>query len=103
MQASDLEDWLTTWRRRQWRFAGKLLRTDYHKWSNEALMWDPILHGRHEARRRQARPQKRWDDDFTKFVSAHKPDTTWKALAIDGPKWRALEKSYVEWTSQGLS
>eukprot|EP00973_Karenia_brevis_P020615 2829987-Karenia_brevis.AAC.1 len=57
-----IEDWLTTWRRRLWRFAGALVIQNRHKWSFKAFSWSP---GQGiTGFRKQSRPQKKWDEDI---------------------------------------
>ena len=43
LAATKLEDWLTTWRRKKWKWAGKLESTQVHKWSHKAFCWSPEL------------------------------------------------------------
>eukprot|EP00973_Karenia_brevis_P014740 2013053-Karenia_brevis.AAC.1 len=64
-----VEDWLTIWRRRVWRFAGAVVTENRHKWSFKAFSWNPELQKR--GWRKQARPRKRWDADISNFVSSY--------------------------------
>jgi hypothetical protein len=97
MEAAGLEEWLVTWRRRQWRFAGKLVRDNKHKWSYIALQWDPQLHSRARCGRAQGRPRKRWEQDLIDFTFSRATPGCWKIDAEDSHKWAALEKGFVVW------
>lgn len=41
-----LEDWLTTWRRKVWKFAGALVTNSRHKWSYTASAWNPEINAK---------------------------------------------------------
>ena len=89
MVAAGQEDWLTMWRRKQWRWAGKLIQSQHHKWSYAALGWNPQLQNSSGAKRARKRPLKRWEDDLEKFT----PD--WRRLAADDTKWMEAEDAFV--------
>ena len=63
------EDWITIWRRKQWKFAGELVTTQMHKWSYKAMSWRPDWHGEAEGYRSQGRPNKKWEDDITRNLT----------------------------------
>ena len=62
LAASELKDWLTTWRRRQWKWARQLMEPCGQKWSQIAFDWNPPLHGYQEGRRTRGRQCLRWKD-----------------------------------------
>ena len=90
------EEWLTTWRRRQWRWAGGLVRHNQHKWSYAALKWNPLLHTRSVVTRKQARPRKRWADDLVNFSDGG----DWMTKAQDATAWTSLEEQWIAWCNQ---
>ena len=99
MAAAHLEDWIVLWRRRQFRWAGKVVRDDRHKWSYIALMWDPLLHGSSFCGRSQARPRKRWDTDFRNFaVAVLGGGANWIDKASSKDKWNELEQAFLDWS-----
>ena len=55
--AEGLSDWLQTWRRRQWRWARKVVTDDSTKWSNTASQRNSQLHTIRSHTRAQARPK----------------------------------------------
>ena len=91
ISAAKQEEWLTQWRRRQWRWAGKLMRTDVHKWSQKVMKWSPLLHGKKSVYRAQSRPLKRWDTDLSDFMTDQTIDGTWQDVAQDVSKWVTYE------------
>ena len=68
MKRLKLDDWITTQRRRKWRWAGKLALTSRSDWTAMAVRWDPTLDPRLNARRRPGRPKTRWMDDIYNHV-----------------------------------
>ena len=63
------EDWVSTQRRRKWRWAQRVATEKNDKWTLRALLWEPVLDRRFHARRQQARPRKRWIDDITNYLT----------------------------------
>ena len=68
------EDWVSMQRRRKWRWAQRVA-TDNDKWTWKALLWEPVLDRRFQARRQQGRPRKRWTDDITDYLTSLAPNT----------------------------
>jgi len=97
MEATKIEDWLSSWRRRQWRFAGNVLRSQQHKWSHAAMLWNPLLHNEKGAHRNCGRPCKRWDEDFSTYCKTQTEFISWTELAADKELWRMHETAYVAW------
>ena len=70
LQGANLDEWVTLWRQIQWRWAGKVVQLDQHKWSYVAMLWQPMLDCTSGGVRAQARPRKKWDDDIKAFLGA---------------------------------
>ena len=102
LQAAGEQKWLDSWRTRQWRWAGKLLRTQQHKWSYTLLMWNPLLHTIGGGQRSQARPCKRWEDDFVQYFTSKLYTSTWQEEALDEKGWAALENDFLKWCNESL-
>ena len=47
--AAGLQEWLSTWRKRSWRWARKVATDSNGKWSQTALRWCPQLHASRKA------------------------------------------------------
>ena len=97
LQASGQEEWLKTWRRKQWQWAGKVVRDTTGKWSQLIFNWCPTTTSRRGTYRRQARPIKRWEDDFRNFVETVACVGSWRELAADESAWTQYEEVYVKW------
>ena len=81
-----MESWVSTQRRRKWRFAGKLAQKEDQRWSKLILDWKPNLgHGRS-----QGRPRTRWCDQLADFAG-----DDWQNVAADSALWRLLEDGFV--------
>ena len=61
------------------------------KWSGRATLWQPLLHSSSSRGRVQARPKKRWEQDFADYVAKTFPqdDKRWQDLARDKEWWLA--------------
>ena len=102
----EIEEWTTTFFRKQWRWAARVARQDHDRWSRLAAEWDPGIDDKRHGFRRQARPRKRWDDDINAFLrTAPQNDTatdeqhnttkpSWINLAKE-PHWTTMENSFV--------
>eukprot|EP00973_Karenia_brevis_P019225 2635490-Karenia_brevis.AAC.1 len=79
------------------------------RWSKRVLEWDPassIDDLRRNARRKQARPKKRWSDDLQQFLQhAGYPNAEWLSLAKQHEIWSSLEEQFTagEWRAKGPS
>ena len=93
LKGANLDEWVTLWRKRQWRWAGKVVQLHQHKWSYGALCWQPVLDCTSGGVRAQARPRRRWDDDIKAYLD-HGPH--WVVLAADWVRWRALEGGFLD-------
>ena len=92
-----IDDWPTTYLRRKWRWAARVATLPHNRWPLIAAKWQPQLQLDQRASRRQARPTKRWSDDFTTFLA-----TTGGSLqtmswldAAKTPQWLGLETSFI--------
>jgi len=97
LQNTRLDDWCTLWRKRQWRWAGKLIQQSHHKWSFKALFWEPVVDCTNGCRRSRARPRKRWDEDIKSFLHSQGKDGPWREVAASPNDWRALEDNFVSY------
>ena len=90
-----IEEWTTVYWRRQWRWMHRLAAQSSDRWSLLAALWDPEIHDSRPARRQQARPRKRLDDDVQQFLMGLFPNTTphWSRLARDAQSWDNMEKA----------
>ena len=121
MTTLGINDWVTEHRKRKWRWARKVT-TEPHKWSLKALLWEPALDSRYNARRRHGRPQKRWSDDIAQHIYNHTRALTttgytnntnidhnnvatttddtdrvhWLTMADMEDTWKAMEDSFVQ-------
>ena len=98
LKAADQPEWLNLWRRRQWKWAGKLMQQGGGRWSQVVLDWQPNLHSSGGGSRAQARPRKRWEQDISIFVAAHFDDASvdWKSLATQSETWAELAGKFEE-------
>ena len=81
-----MEDSGTLYRRRKWRFAGRVARKNDGRWSTQMLHWMPPT----VAGRRPGRPLTRWTDDIVAMCGGD-----WTEHALDVELWRALEDGFV--------
>ena len=92
-----VKQWITEWRLRKWTWAGKLMDAGNHKWSAVATTWQPLLHSSAPCGRRQARPRKRWAQDFEEYLAHAMPDESvqWQQVARDQERWLAMGTDFV--------
>ncbi len=92
------KEWLAVWRERQWKWAGKLMTKDTHKWSSVATLWQPLIHSGGPRGRAQARPKKRWNQDFVDFMEREFPDRRgeWHAMARNDEEWASLGEQFAQ-------
>ena len=88
LEQAKLTPWRELWRRK-WRWAAKVLDPKNNKWSAVATTWQPLIHSNVSCGRRQARPKKRWEDDFVQYLNAASPQEPrhWHELARDKGWW----------------
>ena len=82
----DSVDWVQTYWRRKWRFAGRLATLDDDRWSKLVLEWKPTL----GFGRSRGRPCTRWSDQIESFVGGG-----WQSIAADHSEWESLEDHFV--------
>ena len=101
LDKAGLKEWLQLWRERQWTWAGNLMAGGFRKWSEFATKWDPLLHSGCRLGRPQARPRKRWSDDYVTFLESHLDEKRcWSDVAADKNLWASLRDDYVKFWSQ---
>ena len=93
-------EWIQTWRRREWKWACRLVIDDVEKWSSIATIWQPLLHSSQPCGRTQSRPRKRWDQDIVDFLANEDPDNgdSWLLQAKNKVRWMANIEKFVEHT-----
>ena len=89
MGKAKIPDWAEEQKRRQWRWAGHVVRREDRRCSHRMLMWEPRVLGL----RSVGRPGKRWEDTLRKFASAKK--FNWRKIAKDREEWSRLEDEFV--------
>ena len=91
LEREGLCQWVVQWRRRKWKWAGELMEGKIDKWSSRATLWQPLLHSSSAQGRKQARPKKRWEQEFADYVEKIFPETgkRWQDLAKDSKWWLA--------------
>ena len=77
-----LKDWVATYRRKKFNFAGQVARRTDDRWSKLAIEWLP--HG--GVGRSRGRPFTRWSDDLVKYA---------------GGDWQNYTKDVAFWTLAG--
>ena len=78
------ESWAKTYRRRKWRFAGRLARVNDERWCRR------VLHCQPESQRSRQRPLTRWSDQLV-----HSAGGSWIEIAADPEYWTILEEGFV--------
>ena len=99
LDKANLQQWTAQWRKRKWTWAAKLLERGNRKWSSIATMWQPLLHGSGPCGRRQARPKRRWEQDFLEYLQATCPNGAkhWQELAADRKWWVGHTEAFASW------
>ena len=101
LEKANLHQWAVQWRRRKWKWAAGLLDENNNKWSAVATKWQPLIHSSCPCGRRQARPKKRWEQDFIEFLRATQPAETknWHELACDKDYWLSQTDAFASYCS----
>ena len=99
LEQANLQQWTDQWRRKKWAWAAKLLDNENQKWSAVATKWQPLLHGSGLRGRRQARPKRRWEQDFVEYLQATFPNEEkhWQELAADMDWWGSHAEAFASW------
>ena len=89
LENAGLSQWTVQWKRKKWQWAAKLVQNEVHKWSSSATLWQPLTHSSVECGRKQARPKKRWEQDFIDYMEAcpQQQGKHWHDLANDKHWW----------------
>ena len=101
LKRASLEPWSAHWRRRKWMWVTNLLEAGNCKWSTIATQWQPLLHSKNACVRRQARPKRRWDQDFIDYLGTMVPEEErpWQELAKDEDWWLSHVDSFATFAS----
>ena len=96
----NIESWVTQVRRNQWKFFTRLLNQPTTRWSKRSFLWEPTIHFDgtiSRAGRRQARPRKRWSDDFQKMLGTRGFSTKvmWEEVAGKAELWQDLGECFI--------
>ena len=94
----DIEDWLTTQRRRKFKWAMKVATCNSDRWASRATTWQPNLQHKAAATaaRSAGRPRTRWDDDLNSFSRRVLKCEDWRIPASNKQLWQANENSYIQ-------
>ena len=65
----NIEDWICTYRRRKWNWAGQVARMAETRLAHVAAAWDAGLHAM--CLRLQGRPRQRWSDSLNSLLRKH--------------------------------
>ena len=91
-----IDSWCVAWRRKVWRYAGRVAAMPADRWAQKAATWcaadDPRSRGR-----QHRRPKMRWADEIVQFLrhADHDVDiTNWMEMAKDASFWGGLEDEF---------
>ena len=82
-------NWITSYRKKKFRFAGRTAQAQDNRWSKRLLDWKP--HFRCFPSRCVGHPLKRWEDLFIELAGG-----AWNDAASDPNFWPLLEGAYVQ-------
>ena len=97
LERCGVTSWIDNWRRRKWKWAATLNEAGNSKWSAVASAWQPLTHSCTPCGRRQARPRRRWDQDYVDFLHSIDSDaaTHWREIARNTEQWLLLQDDFV--------
>ena len=96
LQRLQIETWTTTYLTRKWRWAARIANQPSARWTRLASTWQPEYNLQRPATRRQARPHKRWSDDFQTFLATiHTQPPLWLDAAGNHTNWAQLEPKFI--------
>ena len=100
LEKAGLQQWTEKWRSKKWQWASKLLCDTNNKWSAVATEWQPLIHSRYLCGRRQARPKRRWEQDFLDYLgdSISGETTHWIELARNPEWWLAHTEKFAKYS-----
>jgi hypothetical protein len=92
MSIVGMESWITSQKRKKWRWAGHVARMTDDRWTVKSLLWMP-----EHANRRVGRPSRRWSDDIDQFCQEHFDCEAgeWVLYAQSREDWKHLEDVFV--------
>ena len=97
LKKANIEEWSAQWRRRKWKWDVKLADPENGKWSATITKWQPWLHSQYLCSRRQARPKRRWDQDFLDYLKSDGTQTKeWFHLAREKKWWTAQTDAFAK-------
>jgi len=83
-----MEDWIQLYRKRKWKFAGRLARKTDDWWSRLTATWRPNDgHGRD-----RGVPCTLWSDQLETFAGGD-----WMTEAMDSDRWISSEEVFANW------
>jgi len=97
------DDWVSAYRRRKWRWAGQVARTQDNRWTLQVAVWmqdrqkTDVQNG---LRRRQGRPITRWSDEIVAYLQEiyKEQHMEWTEIARDADTWEHLEEDFAKRT-----
>ena len=96
IQQLQIETWTTTYLMRNWRWAARITKQPTTSWTRLTCAWQPEYNFPPPTTRHQARPHKRWSDDFQAFLAMiHTPPPYWLDAAGDHTNWAQLEHKFI--------
>ena len=81
-----LNDWVISYRKRKYTFAGKVARQPDDRWSKLMVQWTP----NGGIGRSRGRPCTRWSDDLEKYAGG-----AWTQSALDESLWASAEHGFT--------
>jgi hypothetical protein len=93
LKRHNLDDWITTYKRRKFMWARELATKGQCTWAFKALMWQPdeCTH-----RRKQARPRQRWIDDIATLIQEAGFLEPWNVVAESLETWEQLLTCFIK-------
>ena len=93
LQKYRIDDWIMGWKRKVWRWAGRVASLAPDRWARKAMLWQPETLA-HAKGRSQAHPRKRWTDDIVKFLQSQGTDVTLDSWHRHTTNWNILENKF---------
>ena len=95
-----MDDWFTAVRKRQWKWASKVVQHDAQRWTTRIVQWQPK-----EGVREVGHPRARWIDPIEKFAAAWTGMTeasgAWIYLLGNAEEADSALKEYVDYCNGG--
>ena len=116
LERLNIEDWTTVYLRKKWRWAARVAQQPDDRWSRLVVQWDPEVTHPRRAKRPQARPRTRWDDDINVYLchcynydnnkscddnndygTNNTTTPHWLQLGVNPVTWKSHEQSFIEY------